>query len=115
MIRFLRMTATFGKLQNETIAFAPGFHIQQAPNEWGKTTWCAFLEAMLYGVPTRGGTQGGVIPAREQYQPWSGAAMAGTLVLEKDGRSITVQRTSTPKGFLNRLQVFETETGTELP
>ena len=47
------MTATFGKLEHETLTLRPGLNIIEAPNEWGKSTWCAFLIAMLYGIDTR--------------------------------------------------------------
>ena len=36
------MTATFGKLENNTLTLMPGLNIIEAPNEWGKSTWCAF-------------------------------------------------------------------------
>ena len=44
------MTATFGKLEHRTLTLQPGLNIIEAPNEWGKSTWCAFLENMLYGT-----------------------------------------------------------------
>lgn len=47
------MTATFGKLDGEALSFSPGLNLITAPNEWGKSTWCAFLLAMLYGIDTR--------------------------------------------------------------
>ena len=46
------MTATFGKLEGQTLTFHPGLNVIPAPNEWGKSTWCAFLLAMLYGIDT---------------------------------------------------------------
>jgi len=47
-----KMTASFGVLQNRTLELSPGLNIIEAPNEYGKTTWCAFLRAMLYGIDT---------------------------------------------------------------
>ena len=40
------MSATFGKLNQETLALSDGLNILQAPNETGKSTWCAFLLSM---------------------------------------------------------------------
>lgn len=44
------MTASFGKLQGDRLELQPGLNLIEAPNESGKSTWCAFLHAMLYGV-----------------------------------------------------------------
>ena len=52
-MKIYSMTATFGKLEHETLTLQPGLNVIEAPNEWGKSTWCAFLTAMLYGVETR--------------------------------------------------------------
>ena len=48
-----RMTATFGQLQGARPGAAGGLNILQAPNESGKSTWCAFLASMLYGINSR--------------------------------------------------------------
>ena len=52
-MRIYKMTATFGKLEHDTLTLEPGLNIIEAPNEWGKTTWCTFLVTMLYGLDTR--------------------------------------------------------------
>ena len=49
-MKIYSMTATFGKLENQTLALMPRLNIISAPNEWGKSTWCAFLAIMLYGL-----------------------------------------------------------------
>ena len=46
------MTAVFGKLEGDTLTLTPGLNLIEEPNEWGKSTWCAFLLAMLYGIDT---------------------------------------------------------------
>ena len=43
------MTATFGKLNRAHLELEEGFNLIEAPNEGGKSTWCAFWKAMLYG------------------------------------------------------------------
>ena len=52
-MKIYSMTATFGKLEHATLTLKPGLNVIHAPNEWGKSTWCAFIAAMLYGIDTR--------------------------------------------------------------
>ena len=47
-LRIHRMSATFGKLNQETLVLSDGLNILQAPNETGKSTWCAFLLSMVF-------------------------------------------------------------------
>lgn len=88
----VRMTATFGKLAGETLTLTPGLNILSAPNESGKSTWCAFLRAMLYGVPTRERDRAGYLAEKNRYQPWSGAPMEGTMDIVWRDRAITIRR-----------------------
>ena len=46
-MKIYKMTATFGKLEHAELTLQPGLNILTAPNEWGKSTWCAFLVARL--------------------------------------------------------------------
>lgn len=95
-MRILEMTATFGTLHKATLRPGPGLTLILAPNEGGKSTWGAFLRAMLYGFPPRDRDKEGHLAEKGRYQPWSGAAMEGTLILEWKGRSLTLYRG--PKG-----------------
>lgn len=92
-----RMTATFGKLNNESIEFHDGLNIIARPNESGKSTWCAFIRAMLYGISTSERQRKGFIPDRLKYHPWSGKAMQGTMELTKAGKDILIQRGPDPR------------------
>ena len=65
-MKILQMTATFGKLEHETLRLEPGLTVIQAPNEWGKSTWCAFLCAMLYGLDTRAKSTTGSLADKER-------------------------------------------------
>ena len=107
----LSMTATFGKLDNETLALQPGLNILSAPNEWGKSTWCAFLTAMLYGVDTRERTTKEQLAWKERYQPWSGKPMSGTLRVLHQGRDITIQRRTRGRVPMGDFLAWETQTG----
>ena len=74
-MRIYKMTATFGKLEHETLTLQPGLNVITAPNEWGKSTWCAFLIAMLYGIDTRVKSTKTTLADKERYAPWSGSPM----------------------------------------
>ena len=70
-MKIYKMTATFGKLEHAELTLQPGLNILTAPNEWGKSTWCAFLVAMLYGLDTRAKTTKTTLADKERYAPWS--------------------------------------------
>ena len=95
-MKILEMTATFGNLNRATLRPGEGFTLVSAPNESGKSTWAAFLRAMLYGFPARDRDKEGHLAEKNRYQPWSGAPMEGSLTLTWQGRDITLYRG--PKG-----------------
>jgi uncharacterized protein YhaN len=114
-MRIIAMSASFGKLDGDVLHLKPGLNVISAPNEWGKSTWCAFLTAMLYGVETRERTTKGQMADKEKYQPWSGRPMEGILRVEHQGRDITIQRRSKGRIPLGEFQAYETHTGLPVP
>ena len=113
-MRILSMTATFGKLEGATLKLEPGLNLMEAPNEWGKSTWCAFLLAMLYGVDTRQRTKAGTLADKEHYKPWSGKPMEGSLRVLWQGRDITIQRRSRGRIPMGEFRAFETDSGLDI-
>ncbi len=105
------MTATFGKLEHETLTLTPGLNILSGGNEWGKSTWCAFLVAMLYGVDTRAKTTKSNLADKERYAPWSGSPMSGRMDITWQGRDITIERKSAGRSPMGKFRAFETATG----
>ena len=89
-----RMSAAFGRLRNETLQLQDGLNIIEAPNETGKSTWCAFLTAMLYGINSRERDKAGFIADKNRYAPWDGGSMSGRLECHADGADITLTRTT---------------------
>ena len=87
-----RMSAVFGRLRNETLPLQDGLNIIEAPNETGKSTWCAFLTAMLYGINSRERDKAGFIADKNRYAPWDGGSMSGRLECHADGADLTVTR-----------------------
>ena len=88
------MTATFGKLQGRTLELRDGLNILQAPNETGKSTWCAFLLSILYGINSRERDRAGFIADKNRYAPWSGTAMSGRMDCTADLGELTLTRTT---------------------
>ena len=85
-----------------------------APNESGKSTWCAFIRAMLYGVDSSERARSGYLPDKLRYAPWSGAPMEGTMELTADRCDITITRRTRAKNAPMR-EFSATYTGTNVP
>lgn len=114
-MKIYSMTATFGKLEHATLKLQPGLNIIQAPNEWGKSTWCAFLTNMLYGIDTKARAKGNDVPDKERYAPWSGAAMSGRIDLCWNGKDITIERRTKGRIPFGEFRAYETATGIDVP
>ena len=110
-MKLLRMTATFGRLEQEMLSLTDGLNVLQMPNEAGKSTWAEFLLAMLYGVDTSERVKTGVLPVKTKYQPWSGKPMEGVIELTHAGRRITITRTSTARAPLGVFSAVYTDSG----
>ena len=100
-----RLTGTFGTLEEDTIVLSPGLNLIHAPNESGKSTWCALLRVMLYGLATRAR---GAAADKNRYAPWSGKAMQGILEVTANGMDLTItrttQRANAPMGAFSALR-----------
>ena len=96
-MKIRKCTASFGKLENESLSFRDGLNVIYAPNESGKSTWCAFIMAMLYGIDSSERARNGYLPDKLRYAPWSGAPMEGTMELEADRCDITITRSTKGK------------------
>ena len=109
-----KMTAWFGTLEGASLELGEGLNVIYAPNESGKSTWCAFLRAMLYGVDTGQRARQGQQPDKKKYLPWSGAPMSGSMdVLTADG-PVTLRRWTERAG--QPMQAFSASvTGTDDP
>ena len=114
-MRIYRMTATFGKLENQTLSLEPGLNVISAPNEWGKSTWCTFLVTMLYGLDTREKTTKTTLAVKERFAPWSGSPMSGRIDLCWKGRDITIERWTKGRTPLGEFRAYETASGLDIP
>lgn len=112
-VRINKMTATFGKLKNDELSLKPGLNVICAPNEYGKSTWCGFIKAMLYGIDTSDRDKIGYLSAKTRYRPWDGGAMCGTMEITHGGRDITLRRQ--PSGAAPMKNFLAVYTGTAEP
>lgn len=105
------LKATFGCLDGATLELKPGLNVINAPNESGKSTWCAFIRAMLYGIDSAERAKAGYLPDKLHYAPWTGKPMGGTMVLSHMGKDITLTRST--RAANAPMRVFSAEyTGT---
>ena len=114
-MKIKKMTATFGALHQAVLEPGPGLNIFPAPNETGKSTWAAFLTAMLYGIDTRERTRPGHLAAKHRYHPWSGAPMEGELRVDWRGQDITLRRFPGKSGPFTGFEAVYTATGDPVP
>ena len=114
-MKIYRMTATFGKLEHAQLTLEPGMNVIYAPNEWGKSTWCAFMIAMFYGLDTRAKSKKTAVADKEHYAPWSGSPMSGRIDLCWLGRDITIERRTRGRVPLGVFSAYETHTGIRVP
>lgn len=110
-----KMTATFGKLDGAVLELKEGLNILQAPNEGGKSTWCAFLRAMFYGIPTRERDTKTTLAEKNRYAPWSGAPMAGEVLLTWRGREILLRRFAKGAAPFGGFEAVDAATGESIP
>ncbi len=111
-----KMNASFGCLENAEMELHQGLNVISAPNESGKSTWCAFIRAMLYGIDSAQREKGGVKPDKVKYAPWSGAAMSGEMEIEHEGKEISLRRsTKTAAAPMREFSAVYTGTAEAVP
>ncbi|MCR5664594.1 MAG: AAA family ATPase [Oscillospiraceae bacterium] len=113
-MKIRKLNASFGKLENETLQLHDGLNVIYAPNESGKSTWCAFIRAMLYGIDSADRARSGYLPDKLRYAPWSGAPMEGSMDLTAEHSHITITRRTRAKGAPMR-DFSAVYTGTAIP
>ena len=114
-MKIKRMTATFGALEGATLNLEEGLNLLQLPNEGGKSTWCAFLRAMFYGIPTRERDTRTTLAEKNRYQPWSGSPMAGEMLLTWGGRDLILRRFAKGASPFGGFQAVYADTGETVP
>lgn len=83
---------SFGKLHDFTLEFSKGINLISGENEAGKSTLCAFLYAMFYGMPNESKKLGIRDDSRKRYRPWDDSVMSGTIYFSDDGKDYILSR-----------------------
>ncbi len=109
-----KLTASFGKLNGDTLELKDGLNVICAPNESGKSTWCAFIRTMLYGIDSAERAKAGHLPDKQRYAPWSGAPMQGEMEVTVGDKNITLSRETKSKNAPMR-EFSAVYTGTNIP
>lgn len=110
-MKIISMYATFGKLLNSELHLEDGLNIICGGNETGKSTWSAFIRAMLFGISTRERSTAEFMADKEKYLPWSAEKMYGRIKLLHDGKEYELERKSGRNGVLQNAEVIDVRTG----
>ncbi|MBQ4039760.1 MAG: AAA family ATPase, partial [Oscillospiraceae bacterium] len=114
-MKIKKASASFGKLNGDTLELADGLNIVHAPNESGKSTWCAFIRTMLYGLNTADRDKIGYLSDKTKYRPWNEKPMEGSMDITHDGKDITIKRTALGKAPMKDFSAVITGTEISVP
>ncbi len=82
----------FGGLKDYVLELSEGAWYLHGENEVGKSTLCAFIAAMFYGLPAKVRGAGVKGDSRNLYMPWGENYMAGNLYFKADGQEYVLSR-----------------------
>ena len=106
----------FGKLKNVAFNFADGVNILQQANGFGKSTLCAFVRAMLYGLNygyklVDGNRTNDVT----KYAPWDATGkFGGSMEIAHEGKTYRIERFFGATAKSESCIVTDTSTGRQL-
>lgn len=111
-IKELNLTS-FGKFSQKGIKLGDGVNLLYGPNEAGKSTIQKFIEGVLYGFYKRGLKVRQYTEDQEKYAPWDNPAnYRGSIVLEKDGRLLKIERVFTKDS--DSVKIIDAVTGEDI-
>ena len=114
-MKIKKASASFGKLNGDTLELSDGLNVIYAPNESGKSTWCAFIRTMLFGLNTADRDKIGYLSDKTKYRPWNEKPMEGSMDITHNGQDITIQRTALGKAPMKDFSAVITGTDISIP
>lgn len=110
-MKILSIQGHFGNISGQKIDFSDKLCCRVLPNGWGKTTLCAFIRVMLYGLNTSRRDNANSLSDKTKYFPQDGKLMSGRMTVEFAGRPITIIRGSSRNGLMQDFEAFYEDTG----
>ena len=110
-MKIKRITGHFGNMRGRTFTFTDGLNICQMENEMGKTTLCALIRVMLYGLQTGRRDTRKNLSDKTRYAPLDNHAMEGVMEIQTGGRDIVIARTTGKGGPMQEFDAYDRETG----
>ena len=101
---------SFGKLNGKRITFTEGVNIIEGANESGKSTICAFIQFIFYGLPSK-------TSEKLRYISWDTSLASGSIVVKDKGLRYRIERevvcATTEEGkyvFREKCGIYDAET-----
>lgn len=102
----------FGRLKEFRYDFSEKLNSIVEKNGWGKSTFAAFIKAMLYGFPKTKKTSL-FENERKRYLPWMGGRYGGSLTFTAKGKTYCVVRYFGEKESADYFKLYDTATEKE--
>ena len=99
----------FGTLSSFSHTFDASLDSICLENGAGKSTFVAFIRAMLYGLSANRGKDL-MVNERAKYTPWQGGVFGGWLSFETNGKTYRIERTFAKK---DTFALYDESTGKE--
>lgn len=110
-MKIISIQGHFGNLGGKKFEFGEGICHSVLPNGWGKSTLCAFLRVMLFGLNTARRDTASALSDKTQYVPLDGKPMYGRLTVRYKGREIVIIRSTGKGGPMQEFDAFYADTG----
>lgn len=106
-----RITGHFGNIRGRVFNFTDGLNILVMENESGKTTLCALIRVMLYGLRTNRRDTRNALSDKTHYSPQDNYPMEGIMDIEVGGRTIVLSRTTGSGGLMQEFDAYDKNNG----